>query len=139
MRRQTCPLLAAALVVTACSARGPEPIATTTAADSTDPLDVTVTGFDENTRVMTVRVGEEMLALHYTADTDALPTSVPPEPPDPCFGQETAWNQQIGRGLTQAVIERLAHFARFQCEAQVTRGSGDEIAAFQPGRPVFGN
>jgi hypothetical protein len=81
-----------------------------------------------------VQTGEVTLVLQYTDATESLPAVVLEEPPDPCFAQQTAWNQQTGGGLTQAVVERLVHFARFACAARITVNGGT-ITSFRPGLP----
>lgn len=96
---------------------------------------VTLTGFDRHDLVLTAvnAEGETLPPLRYTADTAALAADLASyEPPDPCLAQATAWNHQIQRGLTQAVVERLAHFARFGCNASVTLGEGNVVLSFRP-------
>lgn len=95
---------------------------------------VTLTGFDRRDLVLTaVNAEGETMSLQYTADTSALAADLASfEPPDPCFAQATAYDHQIRRGLTQAVVERLAHFARFGCNASVTLGEGNVVLSFRP-------
>ncbi len=95
---------------------------------------VTLTGFDRETLVLTgVNAAGEELSIRYTADTEALPADLGTyEPPDPCFAQATAWNHQIGPDHTEPLIERLAHFATFRCNASVTLGEGNLALSFRP-------
>jgi hypothetical protein len=95
---------------------------------------VTITGFDRQTLVLTaVNAEGETMSLQYTPDTSALAANLAGfEPPDPCFAQATAYDHQIDRGLTQALIERLVQFARFSCNAAVTLGEGNVVLSFQP-------
>lgn len=95
---------------------------------------LTLTGFDRETLVLTaVNADGEELSIQYTGDTSALAADLASyEPPDPCFAQATAWNHQIGRGLTQAVIERLSHLAQFSCDASVRLGEGNVVLSFRP-------
>jgi hypothetical protein len=95
---------------------------------------VTLTGFDRDTLVLTgVTADGAELAIQYTGDTFGLPADLGSyTPPDPCFAQATAWDNQIDFGVTRAVVERLAHFARFDCLASVTLGDENEALSFQP-------
>ncbi len=95
---------------------------------------VTLTGFDRETLVLTaLNADGEELSIQYTADTTAVAADLASyEPPDPCFAQATAWNHQIGRGISRAVVERLAHFARFSCDASVQLGEGNVALSFKP-------
>lgn len=99
-----------------------------------DPEVVTLTGFSRDTLVLTAVNGDgEQLSIQYSADTTPFAADIGTfEPPDPCFAQATAWNHQVGRRLTQAVIERLAHFAQFTCNASVQLGEGNVILSFRP-------
>lgn len=120
----------------ACSSPPGENVESTSSAQSAcegGARVVTLTGFDSDALVLTGITPEgETLAIRYTADTEALAANLIEYPPDPCLGQATAWNKQIDRGLTQAVIERLAHFASFSCSASVTLGAGNVALTFQP-------
>lgn len=120
----------------ACSSPPGEEIASTSSAQTACGASsevLTLTGFDRETLVLTAVNGNgKVLSIRYTADTSPVPADLASfEPPDPCIAQATAWNHQIGRGLTQAVIERLSHFARFSCNASV-RLEGNVIVRFEP-------
>jgi hypothetical protein len=121
----------------ACSSPPGEKIASTSSAQTACDVRseiVTLTGFDSDTLVLTVVNGDgEQLSIQYTGDTSAVAANLGEyEPPDPCFGQATAWNHQIGRGLMQAVIERLAHFAKFSCNARVSLGGDNVVLSLKP-------
>ncbi len=95
---------------------------------------VTLTGFDRHTLVLTAVNGNgEVLSLQYTDDTSGVAADLASfEPPDPCLAQARAWNHQIHRGLSQAVIERLSHFAQFSCNASVRIGEGNVVLSYKP-------
>lgn len=121
----------------ACSSPPGEKLASTSSAETACRASTevaTLIGFDRDTLVLTAVNGNgEELSIQYTGDTSAVAADLGAfEPPDPCFGQANAWNHQIGRGLTQPVIERLSHFARFTCNASVRLGEGNVVLSFQP-------
>jgi len=121
----------------ACSSAPGEKVASTSSAQTGGcggAAVVTLTGFDRYSLVLTgVTADGAELAIQYTIDTVGLPADLGTyTPPDPCFGQASAWNEQIDFGLTRAVVQRLEHFARFDCEASVTLGSDNEVLTFQP-------
>ncbi len=137
MRRLIAAYVIIGATTLACSGPPGEKIASTSSAQTAceGPSEVvTLTGFDRETLVLTAIDGNgRELSIRYTADTEALAADVASyEPPDPCFAQATAWNHQIGRGLTQAVIERLSHFAQFSCDASVRIGEGNVALSFRP-------
>jgi hypothetical protein len=121
----------------ACSSAPSEKVASTSSAQTGGcggAAVVTLTGFDRQTLVLTgVTADGAELTIQYTGDTLALPADLGRyTPPDPCFAQATAWNEQIDCGLTWDVVERLEHFARFDCEAAVTLGEDNGALTFQP-------
>jgi hypothetical protein len=120
----------------ACSSAPGEKVASTSSAQTgcESTAVVTLTGFDRHTLVLTgVTADGAELAFQYTSDTWGFPADLGTyTPPDPCFAQATAWNEQVDFGLTRAVVERLEHFALFDCEASVTLGRDNEVLAFQP-------
>lgn len=95
---------------------------------------VTLTAFNRRTLVLTAVNGNgEVLSLQYTEDTSGVAADLASyEPPDPCLAQARAWNHQIDRGLSQAVIERMSHFAQFSCNASVRVGEGNVVLSLQP-------
>ena len=120
----------------ACSSPPGEKVASTSSAESTGPSNVvvTLTGFDKHSLVLTgVTTDGAEISLRYDAETTPVAADLALyEPPDPCLAQARAWNQQIDRGLSQAVIERLAHFARFSCMASIELGPGNQAITFKP-------
>lgn len=100
---------------------------------------VTLTAFDSHTLVLTgVTADGEELTIQYTSETVGLPADLGTyTPPDPCFAQATAWNNQIDQidaigPCGRAVVQRLEHFARFECAASILLGGDDEALTFQP-------
>ena len=101
---------------------------------------VTLTGFNSRTLMLTgVTADGVELAIQYTSDTIGLPADLGTyTPPDPCFAQATAWNNQIdqvdeiGFGCSHALVQRLQQFARLECAASITLGAENEALAFQP-------
>jgi hypothetical protein len=121
----------------ACSSAPGEKVASTSSAQTggcEGATVVTLTGFDRYSLVLTgVTADGEELSIQYTVDTVGLPADLGTfTPPDPCFAQAVAWNEQIDFGVTRAVVERLDHFARFDCEASVTLARDNEALTFQP-------
>ena len=121
----------------ACSSAPGEKVASTSSAQTgcESATVVTLTGFNRRTLVLTgVTADGAELAIQYTSDTIGLPADLGTyTPPDPCFAQATAWNNQIDFGSAhRAVVERLEHFARFECAASITLGTENEALTFQP-------
>ena len=120
----------------ACSGPPGEKVASTSSAQTgcESTTVITVTGFDRRTLVLTgVTADGTEMAMRYTDETWGLLADLGSfTPPDPCFGQATAWNEQIDFGVNRAVVERLTHFARFDCEAIVTLDTDNEVLTFQP-------
>ena len=137
MRRfvSVCSVFIAATTL-ACSSAPGEKVASTSSAQTgcESATVVTLTGFDRHTLVLTgVTADGTELAIQYTSDTVGLPADLGQfTPPDPCFGQANAWNEQIDFGLTCDVIQRLEHFARFDCDASIVLGDDNEALTFQP-------
>jgi hypothetical protein len=137
MRRfvAVCSIFIGATTV-ACSSAPGEKVASTSSAQTgcESATVVTLTGFDRQTLVLTgVTADGAELAIQYTGDTIGLPADLGSyTPPDPCFGQATAWNEQCDFGVTRAVDQRLEHFARFECQASVTLDLDNEAITFQP-------
>lgn len=119
-----------------CSSAPSEKLASTSSAECTGPSTavVTLTGFDKHSLVLTgVTTDGAEIAIRYDADTTPIAADLGLyEPPDPCLAQARGWNQQIDRGLSQAVIERLAHFAQFSCMASIELGPGNQAITFKP-------
>ena len=139
MRRRFIAAYAVVIAATAlgCSSSPGEKIGSTSSAQTACGASsevVTLMGFDRHTLVLTALNGNgEVLTMQYTAETSAGAADLASfEPPDPCDAQATAWNHQIGRGLSQAVIERLSHFAQFSCNASVRLGVGNVVLSFTP-------
>jgi hypothetical protein len=125
-----------------CSSAPNEKVASTRSAQTgcESATVVTLTAFDPHTLVLTgVTADGVELAIQYTSDTIGLLADLGTyTPPDPCFGQATAWNNQIDQideidvGCSRALVQRLEHFARFDCAASITLGADDEALTFQP-------
>jgi len=125
-----------------CSSAPNEKVASTSSAQTgcESAAVVTLTGFNSRTLVLTgVTADGAELAIQYTTDTVGVPADLGTyTPPDPCFAQATAWNNQIdqideiGLGCSRALVQRLEHFARFECAASITLGAENEALTFQP-------
>jgi hypothetical protein len=123
-----------------CSSAPNEKVASTSSAQTgceSSATVVTLTAFNPRTLVLTgVTADGVELAIQYTSDTIGLLADLGTyTPPDPCFGQATAWNNQIDEmtfGCNRAVVQRLGHFARYECAASITLGADNEALTFQP-------
>jgi hypothetical protein len=137
MRRivAVCSIFIGATTV-ACSSAPREKVGSTSSAQTSceGSTVVTLTGFDRQTLMLTgVTADGAELAIQYTDYTIGLPADLSLyTPPDPCFGQATAWNEQVDFGVSRAVVERLEHFARFACVASVALDGDNEAITFQP-------
>jgi len=125
-----------------CSSAPGEKVGSTSSAQTGcgSPTVVTLTGFNSRTFMLRgVTADGAELAFQYTTDTIGLPADLGTyTPPDPCFAQATAWNDQIdqideiGFSCSRPLAQRLQQFARLECAASITLGAENEALTFQP-------